>query len=106
MRYIVVKGRISVTGTNNANRRNKSLTFKSNVPFRLCIWKINKTFVDNATNLDIIMTLYNLLEYRVNYSIINGSLGDYHRDEVNDAANKNVAANNKINNNKTITNKN
>ena len=106
MRYIVVKGRISVTGTNNANRRNKSLTFKSNVPFRSCIWKINKTFVDNAANLDIIMTMYNLLEYRVNYSIINESSGDYHRDGVNDAANKNVAANNKINNNKTITNKN
>ena len=52
------------------------------------------------------MTMYNLLEYRVNYSIINESSGDYHRDGVNDAANKNVAANNKINNNKTITNKN
>ena len=31
--YIVVKGRISVTGTNNANRRNKKLTFKNNAPF-------------------------------------------------------------------------
>ena len=31
--YIVVKGRISVTGTNNANKRNKKLTFKNNAPF-------------------------------------------------------------------------
>ena len=31
--YIVVKGRISVRG-NNANKKNKKLTFKNNVPFR------------------------------------------------------------------------
>ena len=31
--YIVVKVRISVTGTSNANRRNKKLTFKNNAPF-------------------------------------------------------------------------
>ena len=31
--YIVVKGRISFTGTNNANRRNKNLTFKNNTRF-------------------------------------------------------------------------
>ena len=43
----VVKRRISVTGTNNANRRNKKLTFKNNAPFRSCITKINKTFIDN-----------------------------------------------------------
>ena len=35
--YIVVKGRISVTGTENDNRRSKNLTFKSNAPFRSCI---------------------------------------------------------------------
>ena len=35
--YIVVKGRISVTVNNVANRRNKILTFKNNAPFRSCI---------------------------------------------------------------------
>ena len=35
--YIAVKGRISVTGIDNANRRNKKLTFKNNAPFRSCI---------------------------------------------------------------------
>ena len=39
--YIVVKGRISVTGTNAANRKNKKTTFKNNAPFRSCITKIN-----------------------------------------------------------------
>ena len=33
--YIVAKGRISATGTNNANRRHKKVSFKSNAPFRL-----------------------------------------------------------------------
>ena len=32
--YIVSKENISVTGTNNANRRNKKLIFKDNAPFR------------------------------------------------------------------------
>ena len=31
--YIIVKGRISDTGTNNANKRNKKLTFKNDAPF-------------------------------------------------------------------------
>ena len=35
--YIVVKGRISVRDTNNANKRDKKLNFKNNAPFRLCI---------------------------------------------------------------------
>ena len=37
--YIVVKGRISVTGTYTANRKNKKLTFKSNALLRLYIKK-------------------------------------------------------------------
>ena len=35
--YIAVKGRIGATGIDNANRRNKKLTFKNNAPFRSCI---------------------------------------------------------------------
>ena len=37
--YIVVKGRINARGTNDANKRNKKLTCKNNVPFRSCISK-------------------------------------------------------------------
>ena len=44
--YIVVKGKIiSARGNDNAERRNKKLTFKKNALFRSCISKINKTFV-------------------------------------------------------------
>ena len=34
---IAVKGKISVIGTDNANRINKKLNFKNNAPFRSCI---------------------------------------------------------------------
>ena len=81
---IVVKERISVTGTNDANRRNKKLTFKNNSPFRSCMKKINNTFVDSAEDIDIVMPMYNLLEYSDNYSMTSGSLWNYYRDEIND----------------------
>ena len=61
------------------------------------------TFVDNTEDLDFVMAMYNLLEYRNNYSITSGSLWNYYRDGVNDAANENDAANKKIN--KTTSNK-
>ena len=101
-----MKGRISVTGTDNANRRNKKITFKNNAPFRSCISKINNTFIGNAEDLDIVMPMYNLLEYSGNYSMTSGSLWNYYRDEINDSANENKCANNyRINNNKTATSK-
>ena len=42
--YIVVKGRITVTGDHNANTRNKKLTLENNAPFRSCISKIKNNF--------------------------------------------------------------
>ena len=97
--YFVVKGRISVTGTGNANRRNKNLTLKNSAPYRSCILKIKNTFIDNAEHRNIVMPMYNLSEYSDNYSMTSGSLWNYYRDEMNDAAND------KINNNKTTTSK-
>ena len=103
--YIVVKGRITVEGLDDANKRNKMLTFKNNAPFKSCISKINNTFVDNEEDLDIVMPMYNLLECSGNYSMISGNLWNYYRDEVNDAANENNDAGNYRINNKKTTNK-
>ena len=104
--YIVVKGRISVSGTNNANRRNKNLILKNNYPFRSCISKMNNTFINNEADLDIVMPTYNLLEYSENYSRTSETLRNYYRDELSDSANENNDGNNfRINNNKTITSK-
>ena len=95
--YIVVKGRITVTGTNAAKRRNKKLTFRNNAVFRLCISKINNAFIDHAEDLDIAMPVYNLLEHSGNYSMTLGSLGNY-RDDENDPVNETDDNDNKINN--------
>ena len=65
-KYIVVKGRITVVGTVDVNKRNKNLTFKNNAPFIPCISKINNTFIDNAEDLDIVVPIYNSLEYSDN----------------------------------------
>ena len=80
--YIVVKGAIKVEGTNDANNRNKKLTFKNNAPFRSCLSKINNTCIDNAEDLDIVIPMYNLLEYIDNYSKRFLSLWNYYRDEI------------------------
>ena len=99
--YIVGKGRVSVIGINTANRRNKKLTFKNSVSFRSCISKISIKFIDNAEDLDIVMPMYNLLEYNNKYSMTSRSLWNYCRDEVNDSTNENNDANNlRMNNNK------
>ena len=90
----------------NLTQENYKLTFKNNAPFRSCISKINSTFIGNAEGLDIVMLMYNLLEYSDNYSKTSGNLWNYYRDKINDSANKNNDANNyKINNNKTTTSK-
>ena len=65
--YIVVKGDITLEGDNDANKRNKNLAFKNNAPFINCISKINGVKIDNAEDLDVVMPMYNLLEYSKNY---------------------------------------
>ena len=72
--YIVVRGRITIEGDNDAKTRTKNLIFNNKAPFRLCISKINKTFVDNAKDIDIVIPMCNLLEYSDNYSMTSGSL--------------------------------
>ena len=81
--YIVVEGDITLEGDNNANKRNKNLAFKNNAPFINCISKINGVKIDNAEDLDVVMPMYNLLEYSKNYKKTTGSLWNYYRDEPN-----------------------
>ena len=78
--YIVVKGDIIVTNPNNA-KRNKAVAFKNNAPFINCISKINGIKIDNAEDLDVVMPMYNLLEYSKNYRKTTGSLWNYYRDQ-------------------------
>ena len=57
--------------------------------FRLCTSKINNTFVDYVEDLDIVIPMFNVLEYSDNYSMRSGSLWNYYRDEVNNHENEN-----------------
>ena len=79
--YILVKGNISVNNTTAkgaaANNTNKKVIFKNCAPFTNCISKINNTQIDNAEYIDIVMPMYNLIEYSDNYSKISGSLWQY-----------------------------
>ena len=63
--YIVLKGNITVTASDDA-KRNKNVAFKNNAPLINCISKINGILIDNAEDLDVVMPMYNLLEYSKN----------------------------------------
>ena len=79
--YIVVEGGVTLEGDNDADKQNKNLAFKNNAPFINCISKINGVKTDNAEDLDVVIPMYNLLEYSKNYRKTTGSLLNYYRDE-------------------------
>ena len=88
--YILVRGKITITGARDdaaarkADERDKGAAFKNCAPFTNCISEINNTQVDNAKDTDMVMPIYNLIEYSDNYSKTSGSLWQYYRDEPND----------------------
>ena len=63
--YNIVKRTITVVRPNNA-KGNKAVTFKNNAPFMNCISKVNSAKIGNAEDLDVVMPMYNLLEYSKN----------------------------------------
>ena len=87
--YILVKGTITITGVGNnadgrqADERNKGVTFKSCDPFTKCISRINNTEIDNTQDIDIVLPMYNLIEYSDNYSKTSGNLWQYYKDDPN-----------------------
>ena len=82
--YILVKGTIHVNSTAAqgaaANNTNKKVIFKNCAPFTNCISEINNTQTDNAKDTDIVMPMYNLIEYSDNYGKSTGSLWQYCKD--------------------------
>ena len=93
--YILVKGNISVNNTADpgaaTNNANKKVIFQNCDPFTTCISKINNTQIDDAEYIDLVMPMYNLIEYTHNYSKTSRSLGQYYKDipSVNNAGNIN-----------------
>ena len=60
---------------------NTNVAFKNCSLFTRCVTHINDEHVETAENLDIIMPIYNLLEYSDNYADFSGSLYQFKRDE-------------------------
>ena len=84
--YILVTGDIIAQGGNVYTK----VAFKNCAPFTRCVTHINDEHVETAENLDIIMPMYNLLEYSDNYES-SGSLWQFKRDERNLDNNGNIA---------------
>ena len=88
--YILVKGTITITGAGDdaaarrADERNKGVIFKNCAPFTKCISRINGIEIDNAQDIDIVMPMYNLIEYSGNYLKTFGSLWQYYKDDPDD----------------------
>ena len=104
--YILVKGTITVAGKNLRDRQNRPLVLKNNAPFISCITRINGELIEDADDLDIVMPMYNLLEYSKNYRKTIGSLYNYYRDELSDDADNNQFNNIKVVNSNTFKYKN
>ena len=68
---------------------NTNVAFKNCAPFTRCVTHINDEHVETAENLDIIIPMYNLIEYSDYYADSSRSLYQFKRDEspMNDAGN-------------------
>ena len=75
--YILVDGTIRAEGVLNATR----LALKDCAPFTKCNLEINDEHAATAENLDIVMPMYNLIEYSDNYQDSSATLYQYKRDE-------------------------
>ena len=88
--YILVKGRITITGAEadatarQGDERDKGVIFQNSAPLINCKSEVNTTEIDNAKDIDIVMPMSNLIEYSDDYSKTSGSLWKYYQDEPND----------------------
>ena len=100
--YILVSGAIAITGdrdddaTERADERNKGVIFKNCAPYTNSISNINNTQIDNAECIDVVMRMYNLIEYSDTYSKTSRSLWIFYKDEPNDNITKSESFKSKI----------
>ena len=88
--YILVKGKITITGAGadaaarQADERDKGVAFKNCAPFTTCKSDSNNVEIDYCQDINIVMPMYNLIEYSDNYAKTSESLWQYYRDEPDD----------------------
>ena len=87
--YLLIEGRITIIGEGDnatirqTDERNKGVIFKNGASFINYKSEINNTEINNAKDTDIIMLLYNLIEYTDNYSKTSPILWQYYKHEPN-----------------------
>ena len=74
--YISVKSNIAVTAAPVIQ-----VAFKNCASFTKCITETDGTTIDDAEDIDLVMTMYNLTEYSSNHSETRGSLWFHSKDE-------------------------
>ena len=88
--YTLVSVTITITGEradDNAkqlDKRNEGVIYKSCAPSTDCTNEINNAQTDNAKDLDVMMMMFNLIEYNDNFLATSGSLWQHYRDDPND----------------------
>ena len=87
--YVLVSGTIAIIGggdndiTKRADEKNKGVIFKNFSSFTGCKSNIKNTQIDNVKEIDVVMQMYNLIEYSDNYSKTSGILWHYYRNDPN-----------------------
>ena len=88
--WCIHSGTIAITGAGaddaakRLDERNKEVILKNFVPFTDCISEINNTQIDDAKYFDVVMPMFNPIEYSKNYLKTSGSFWQYYRDHPND----------------------
>ena len=83
-RTITIDGEGADDAAERLDEKEKGVIFKNCVPFSACISEITNTQIYNAKDIDVVMPMYNLIEYSNNYSKTSRSLWQYYRDKRND----------------------
>ena len=81
---ITIPRRTADQAARQTDERNKGVLFKHCATFTDCINEISNTEIDNAEDLDVVMSMQSLIKYSDNYSKTSGCLWQYYRDEPND----------------------
>ena len=56
----------------------KKIALTNNSPFVNCVTKVNDMFIDCSDDLQVVMSMYNLLQYSKSYRKTTGSLWNYY----------------------------
>ena len=87
--YALVSGAITVAAlVVGRGNNNIQVVFKNCALFVNCITKLNNTQLVNSKGINVVMPMYNLIEFSGSYSKTSGGLWQYYRDEqaLNDIA--------------------